>query len=262
MNIEHYVLTRFNLGTKPATWHEYRWITMEKWLFPSIEAQTSKNFKFGVIVSKNTEKDLLNRIEKWFPKINGFFLFDTRDGRFKEKITITEDCGWYEEFVKIAHAKKLYLVTTRVDSDDFMMPKGVEIIANNAKYEIENGKKDRVIEADKHFFINYNHNDFWINLEASKKEMEVSPCCTLVEYSKIDTVYTCAHTKLHRRYECDLIDGITWGRNASYKHGVEDFKDVKLSNAISFPGKFDGFNDFIENKTVKGILSGEIDFNE
>jgi hypothetical protein len=128
----------------------------------------------------------------------------------------------------------------------------------------ENIPDDDCVLETPHLFINNDNGNYWINrqLPGTEDRYSASPCCTLVEHGTHETVLRSAHTKLFKFCEVRLLDKLSWGRNMHEKRGFSDFIHTKEPEVKLFEGKFHGFYDMITDKTVKGILSGEIDFNE
>lgn len=257
MNYEHIVITRLNIGVyhrlyegtptsrqleeyveEKDLWTENKLDQAEKWLFPSLENQTVKGFRFVLILSEYTNKRIANRAESLIAKIpNAQILLDRRSTIFKEKTTITDGCGWPQDLLKTVRSAKA-LVTTRIDSDDFAMPTYVEAIQG------ARAKPTSVIDFKKYYYIDWKHKRVTVNEDAKN----ATEACSLIEPVKTaKTVYQMPHTKLRNNYPMDIIcDKPHWCKRVHYKARADGVFDVIYHGQELW--EFDGENyyDFMD----------------
>lgn len=251
MDFKHYILTRLNLGKYSNDWTLNRLKIMEKWLLQSMRHQTNKGYMFGVIICDRTPKEIVDMIKDSIKDINGFILTDTRSGVFKEKLTITDDCGWNKEFLALNKGFSGVVATTRIDSDDFLLPRFVAKINKSIlRHPIPS-----VICSSGCFFVDQIDKKYLISTNTSLGDFQVPSCGTLLESSnKIETVYKCSHTKLHHLYKTINIGGLLWGRSFRKKRNWENAWSQLIVDSPVYCGEFYDYNNFISNSNVTMLI--------
>lgn len=121
MRIQHLVITRFNVvinrddNSLPSSeWLEQRMRLFEMYCLPSIKAQTCQNFKWLILMSESTPKDVRNRMEqfqKQVPMIQVIYI-----GPIKNITT------FYHQLAFDFAEGSPYILTTRLDNDDVVAP--------------------------------------------------------------------------------------------------------------------------------------------
>lgn len=147
MDLQHFILTRFNLllwnkdkeGQKVRTtqWLEHRISLFEKYCLPSVKNQTCQEFTWIVLFDSKTPERYKNRIEKYqneCPQIIPVFV-EPMNGRYFAEI-------FRKEIVKRLNAKRV--VTTYLDNDDALHVRFVEDLQR------------RALTVSDGIFINYN----------------------------------------------------------------------------------------------------------
>ena len=113
----HYIVTTFNCGLYKRSWDTGKWMEkrlelFEKYTLPSLKAQTCQDFKWLLMFDPAT------------PKIPDFDY---------DNIIITCESGTAKYFNK--HMKDKWLITSRLDNDDYYEPTFVEEIQRCFKEE-------------------------------------------------------------------------------------------------------------------------------
>lgn len=113
----HYLITRYNVpertwtgrdkhGGKTLTeeWLIHRWVLFQKYCLPSVKAQTCSNFRWIILIDKDTPKH-------WKEKLEGLPIF-----------TVTHQ--WLLELQTYISLNRDadYIITTRLDNDDALAP--------------------------------------------------------------------------------------------------------------------------------------------
>ena len=133
--MKHFILTRYNCGWKPdvpiqvkrmttggqvgaVEWLESRRKLFEAYCLPSIRAQTARDFRLILAVSKDTPTGYFDFLDRW-SDIN----IELHAGSFGEpfKRSLFDRCGGG------------LLLTTRLDNDDAIAPRFVERIRSVAR---------------------------------------------------------------------------------------------------------------------------------
>ncbi len=111
--MEHYLITKYNLGIwqrgSAEIWMNHRKKLFEDWTYPSVMAQTSKNFKWIVMIDENTP-------EKWY-----------KDYDFTPLLMNFSSYNPCVKYLK-KNCKSDWIITTRLDNDDWIAPTFIEEI--------------------------------------------------------------------------------------------------------------------------------------
>lgn len=146
INLQHFVLTRFNLllwqkdkeGCKVRTieWLEHRFNLFEKYCLPSLCNQTCQEFEWIVLFDSSTPEKYRNRITGYQAKCPQFIpvFVEPPDGRYFASI-------FRREVVKRLKASRI--ITTYLDNDDALDRSFIEDL------------QSRAIKANYGQFINY-----------------------------------------------------------------------------------------------------------
>lgn len=147
MDLQHFILTRFNLllwnkdkeGKKVRTmqWLDHRFSLFEKYCLQSVRSQTCQAFTWIVLFDSNTPEQHKRRIEEYqkeYPQMVPVFV-EPEDGRYFAEI-------FRKEIVKRLDAKRV--VSTYLDNDDALHIEFVEDLQR------------RALTVNDGTFINYN----------------------------------------------------------------------------------------------------------
>jgi hypothetical protein len=129
--IDHFIITRFNCELNISKhslcldleWLKHRIDIFEKICFPSVKSQSSKNFKWLVLLHANSPQWLVDRFQKLTLKLSNL-----------EAVYIGEKLSrrLVQELVSIRRNPKApHLLTTRLDSDDGLATSFVKEIQKN-----------------------------------------------------------------------------------------------------------------------------------
>ena len=136
VNLQHFVLTRFNLllwnkdkdGNKVRTkeWLEHRFALFEQYCLPSIKNQTCQNFEWVVLFDSTTPEAFKKKIEEYkkeCPLLIPVFV-EPEHGRYFAEI-------FREEVVKRLNSQRV--ITTYLDNDDALSIHFVEDLQKRAE---------------------------------------------------------------------------------------------------------------------------------
>jgi hypothetical protein len=138
---DHFLITRFNLKSRDwitdknkapiltDDWLEHRLALFDAYCLPSVTAQTTKNFSWLIYFSEDTQSSVKEHVSKttfMHPWIHIFYIRDQ------------------EEFVDRFHSDiqqrrtplREFLITTRIDNDDVIHPRMIEIVQGNFQSQI------------------------------------------------------------------------------------------------------------------------------
>ena len=189
MNFEHYILCRYNTNLfsdnvykvkNPTKWMIDR-KSLFKWLLISLEAQTSDNFTFIVYLDSNTPEPLVNDVESML--INNLSV--KWEISFKHPI----------EDMRRRKKKSPWIITSRIDNDDYYSPDFVATIQDNFSNTTE------VIDV---YGIQYDkEGDSFYTSGRSKPN---SPFVSLIEPSSVcNTVFIKTHTVMNQLYPARFV---------------------------------------------------------
>jgi len=133
---KHYILTRWNLlDTKrdvynyvsdPKEWMRHRINLFEKYTLPSMMAQTCKDFTWLLAFSQKTPPNVIKR--------------------YKNLRNIQIIYEYPAEYLRRTY-KKEWLLTTRFDNDDILLPEFVEKVQDHVNKSIKKGSyRTEIIE--------------------------------------------------------------------------------------------------------------------
>lgn len=116
MTFTHFILTRFNLGIynegnpyhiqDPEAWMNHRLNLFDRYTLPGIMEQSCQNFTWVLAFDQATPRDIISR-------------YDYLDN---VQICYTQPHTW----LRSLPASSDFLLTTRLDNDDFLLPEFVE----------------------------------------------------------------------------------------------------------------------------------------
>ena len=186
--IAHYIITRFNLrgeaGSKAAIdpeWLGRRFDLLEKFCLPTIRAQTRSDFSWLVLFDTETPpvgREKIERLAQW-PTFQPVFFPPG-----------TEDVGRLA-IEAVMHEPPDILVTTRLDNDDGLALRYVELVRDRCEIQ-----EPTVFQ----FPVGY----VWCDGKLYRDRQESNPFLTLAEPltggrpHTFQTIYTGAHHESHR----------------------------------------------------------------
>lgn len=133
---EHFVITRFNIPAKgwaadknnqpvnDDSWIRSRIALFEQFCFPSLNNQSTKNFKWLVFFDPDSPEILKNKITEWSSRCDIFFPHYASD--YDEFI----ETGLAAAIQSLTSSTNKYILTTRIDNDDAFHEKAIETIQN------------------------------------------------------------------------------------------------------------------------------------
>ena len=184
MSFTHYIFCRYNLTLfsdnvygieDPMEWMERRRHYFA-WLLMSLGVQTCQNFHFVLFVDANTPSDFIEELDDAINKnVEDYQIFE----------------GNHEDWIKQHKTKSDWVITSRIDCDDYYNEDFVKVIQDNFKEESE------ILDV-KGLQYDSNGDDFY----TSGRSNPNSPFITLIESNKdIKTVYEIQHTFMPTKYK-------------------------------------------------------------
>lgn len=193
--MKYFIFTRFNLMMSgenfqsiynhpkindPEAWMEHRIILFEKYTLPSVLAQTDKDFTWLLAFDKQTPENILTRYD------------------YIDNIHIIY------EYPKFWIQNKIYdewLITSRLDNDDYIYPTYIEEIKKAFR------RKEEVIDVE---YIQFDY--FTGKYYTSDRYPPNGPFLSLVEYVEMDglanTCFFCSHTKMPDNFPARKINKV------------------------------------------------------
>ena len=176
--MKHFVFTRWNLLSAdvsiynnpaikdPEAWMEHRMLFFEKYTLPSMLAQTDKDFIWLLAFDEQTPYDIIRRYD-YYDNIKIIFQYP-KDWLVNEV---------YDEWI----------ITTRLDNDDYVYPTFIE----NIKSYFD--KEEMVIDVE---YVQYDH--YTGKHYTSNRRPPNGPFLSLAEYVRDTpkTCYYCSHSKM------------------------------------------------------------------
>lgn len=237
MKFKHYILTRFNLlDTKtdvynylddPHDWMRHRVVLFEKYTLSSMMKQTCQDFTWLLAFSQKTPPDITRRYKN-LRNIKVIFEYPT-------------------EWLRNNYSGE-WLLTSRLDNDDILLPTFVEKVQNHVKKSTKKGSfRTEVIDvmgvqwdmiSNKWYDSGRNMpNSPFLSLFENTKEpcLSNNPSFGLIK-EKIKTAMYCSHTKMiwhffaHRIPE-ELAIMCIHDRNIGNKIVGSDLKDASYFKA-------------------------------
>jgi len=212
------------------------------WVVQSLVAQTDRDFGFFLLVDNRTSDHLKTKISEAIRVVGGTILYDKRKGYWKEKITVCDGCGWLEDYRMVCSGAKR-VSTARVDIDDFLMPRFVEIMKSLAV----NCGTPALLDPLNYFYVD-SKREFYVS---SDNLVRPSECCVMVERVRdVGTPYRVQHTKLHKITKTQHLIGVEelWGKRVHYKGERDELFERQDQNGQRLPFKHKDFNSFLRGR--------------
>ena len=194
MKYNHYIFTRFNLlddfdGLKtiynnpdvpdPDEWMEHRMELFRKFTLPSMQQQTCQDFKWLLSFAPETPPRYIEEVI-----------------RYENAIII---CQYPRTWLR-RHFTEGWLITSRIDNDDYYMPEFVETIQNQ-----EDIFEPEIVDIDYRQLEQATG-----RLYTSARATPNSPFLSLVEHIKPGnepkTCYYCSHTNMPQHFRARKIN--------------------------------------------------------
>lgn len=207
MSFSHYILCRYNLTLfsenvygilDPAGWMERRRYYFD-WLIMSLGVQTCKNFHFVLFMDEKTPKEYIIELEESISKaVETYEIY----------------LGHWNDWIAETDFKSDWIITSRIDCDDYYNENFVKIIQDNFK-----GKQE-ILDV---YGVQYDQiND---ELYTSGRERPNSPFISLVERNKdVKTVFYKPHTYMGDEFPARFV-----GSEPLYTQVIHD---ENISNKI------------------------------
>ncbi len=189
-NLEHFIITRFNLATSGREseirsqegWLEHRFDLFERYCLPSVAAQSVQNFRWIIHFDENTPDTFKKRISaltKTFP----FIPFYTNLLN-----------GWGESITQTFSPKADFVATTRLDSDDALGIDFVEKVQNGilaegmsaGSYNLQQGL---IRYNDSIYAIRHPSNAFFTYLERNSANLKTAHSIKHMEIASAGKVF-------------------------------------------------------------------------
>lgn len=205
---KHYIFTRFNLLNRetdiynnpdipdPETWMAHRIKLFEKYTLAGMLRQTNKNFTWLLAFSEKTPKDIIKK-------------YDYLDN---VKIIYQYPLDWMKRQTPEAE----YIITSRIDNDDYYHPLFIEMIQT---WAINSQPYTGIIDID-YTQLDHATGEHY----SSQRNTANSPFISLVESwdKDIKTVFHCSHTNMmnhfnHYKINMRMATMVIHDRNISNK---------------------------------------------
>lgn len=182
--IKHFIFTRFNLLDAktdiynnpriqdPDAWMEHRLKIFEQYTLPSMLNQTNKNFTWLLAFSEKTPMEVLNRYDYALDGLRIIFTYP-------------------KDWIRCLTPETDWLITSRLDNDDYYDPGFIDRIQSNAD------EVNEIIDID-YQQLDHVTGKRYSSLRASPN----SPFLSLVEPwgDDIKTCFHCSHTNMIRAF--------------------------------------------------------------
>ncbi len=127
MNFQHLIITRMNLGlysrrANAEAWMKHRMGLFDRYLLPSVQKQTNQNFKFVLCFDERTPPEVVCRYD------------------YLDNVVIAWESPM--TWIKTITPEAQWLVTSRIDNDDYYLPEFVE------RVQAEVRQQDMLIDID------------------------------------------------------------------------------------------------------------------
>lgn len=129
--MQHFLLTRYNLGNIDDDWLNHRYKMFSKYTSPTVSGQTNKNFKWLIFIDHRTPEKHIDNLDLIRPSNSEIIKVDLKGTHFLK--------GEYARtfaipFVK-ARCVEDWIITTRLDSDDAIGNRFIEEIHKSFSLE-------------------------------------------------------------------------------------------------------------------------------
>lgn len=208
--MKHWLITRFNLGLyrlnkDPDSWFWQRVAIFKKITAPSLARQTSKNFVLMVLIDAETPQTHIDTIQSVLSHSNFESViikialpYDWHPKKYGERQATLID---YRPILEHMAPLSKYVVQTRLDNDDALLPDAIAIIQR----AVVSVKQSYAIDSSKGFAIDTINEKAY----AIKHKAGGTPFISLVQAigKKTRTIYEVIHQRLYAQYE--VIDVAT-----------------------------------------------------
>lgn len=254
-SFEHFILTRFNLNVAyyppevrlDPTWLHHRFELFDKFCYPSVQGQTTQDFKWLVFFDYHTPDEFKEKVSEYSSFRNFVPIYikaETEQYRRSMRDTVMSRLS----------DRTQYVVTTRLDTDDALCVRFVETL-----YKIITDKANNQQQ-----FINFTSGYMW-NVTTSKLYLANSPSnmfLTLVEPSQhLKTVYNVNHNEASKFAPVEeIIAEPLWlevihGRN-SVVHWTDGVRaPVKYLNEFAIRAAIPSRSDWLSCRIERGQKS-------
>jgi len=189
--MKHYIITRLNLGRKDGglSWCMERVGSIRDRIVPSLQAQTCQDFEYIVAIDAESNGEMVIALEHTLAPINSTIVYNENSTRFKEKTNSM--CGTWLEYIKgLVPSGHRRVITSRLDSDDFLLPGYVEKVQEEAN----KCSVPTVIDFQNHMSVSDQTGEMFV----SRAKVPTEACSVLEQSKNMKTAYGAAHTKLKR----------------------------------------------------------------